>query len=92
MHATRHPERFANISSLNGLIEYGASPRASIFMARAAKAHAYLDHRAYVIPDDIKAVAKDVLRHRVILSYEAEAEELTSDAIINRILDEIEVP
>lgn len=92
VHATRHPERFANISSLNGLLEYGASPRASIFMARAAKAHAYLDHRAYVIPDDIKAVAKDVLRHRVILSYEAEAEELTSDAIINRILDEIEVP
>ena len=90
--ATRHPERFARISSLNGLIEYGASPRAGIFMARAAKAHAFLERRSYVIPDDIKAVAKDTLRHRVILSYEAEAEELTPDAIINRILDEIEVP
>ncbi|HNZ06544.1 MAG TPA: MoxR family ATPase [Candidatus Cloacimonadota bacterium] len=90
--ATRHPERYPRVSSMNGLIEYGASPRASISMARAAKAHAYLEHRGYVIPDDIKAIGRDVLRHRIILSYEAEAEQLTADEIINRIFDEIEVP
>jgi len=90
--ATRHPERYPRISAMNGLIEYGASPRASISMARAAKAHAYLEHRGYVIPDDIKAIGKDVLRHRVILSYEAEAEQLSADEIINRVFDEIEVP
>lgn len=90
--ATRHPERYPRVSAMNGLIEYGASPRASISMARAAKAHAYLEHRGYVIPDDIKAIGKDVLRHRVILSYEAEAEQLSTDEIINRIFDEIEVP
>ena len=90
--ATRHPERYPRVSAMNGLIEYGASPRASISMARAAKAHAYLEHRGYVIPDDIKAIGRDVLRHRVILSYEAEAEQLTADEIINRVLDEIEVP
>jgi MoxR-like ATPase len=66
--ATRHPERYPRVSSMNGLIEYGASPRASISMARAAKAHAYLEHRGYVIPDDIKAIGRDVLRHRIILS------------------------
>jgi MoxR-like ATPase len=90
--ATRHPERYARISAMNGLIEYGASPRASIFMARAAKANAYLEHRGYVIPDDVKAIGRDVLRHRIILSYEAEAEQLSPDAIINRIFDDIEVP
>ena len=90
--ATRHPERYPRVSAMNGLIEYGASPRASISMARAAKAHAYLEHRGYVIPDDIKAIGRDVLRHRVILSYEAEAEQLSTDEIINRIFDEIEVP
>lgn len=90
--ATRHPERYPRISTMNGLIEYGASPRASIYMARAAKAHAFLDHRGYVIPDDIKAIGKDILRHRIILSYEAEAEQLNTEDIINRIFDEIEVP
>jgi len=90
--ATRHPERYPRISAMNGLIEYGASPRASISMARAAKAHAYISGRAYVIPDDIKAIGRDVLRHRIILTYEAEAEALSSEDIINRILDEIEVP
>lgn len=90
--ATRQPQRYARLSSLNGLIECGASPRASIYLARAAKAHAFLEHRGYVIPDDIKAIGKDVLRHRIILSYEAEAEQLTSEDIVNRILDEIEVP
>jgi len=90
--ATRHPERYPRISNLQGLIEFGASPRATIYLARAAKAHAYISGRAYVIPDDIKAIGRDVLRHRIILSYEAEAEELSSESIINRILDEIEVP
>ncbi|GAB1468724.1 MoxR family ATPase [Candidatus Cloacimonadota bacterium] len=90
--ATRHPERYPRISSLKGLIEFGASPRATIYLARAAKAHAYISGRAYVIPDDIKAIGRDVLRHRIILSYEAEAEELSSETIINKILDEIEVP
>ncbi len=90
--ATRHPERYPRLSNLKGLIEFGASPRASIYLARAAKAYAYLSGRAYVIPDDVKAIGRDVLRHRIILSYEAEAEELNSETIINRILDEIEVP
>ncbi|MCB5253680.1 MAG: MoxR family ATPase [Candidatus Cloacimonadaceae bacterium] len=90
--ATRHPERYPRLSSLTPLISYGASPRASIYLAKAAKAHAYLESRAYVIPDDIKAIGKDVLRHRIVLSYEAEAEEIKSEEIIGRILDEIEVP
>jgi MoxR-like ATPase len=92
INATRHPERYPRISNLKGLIEFGASPRATIYLARTAKAHAYLSGRAYVIPDDIKAIGRDVLRHRLILSYEAEAEEISCEEIINRILDEIEVP
>ncbi len=92
VNATRHPERYPRLTDLKGLIEFGASPRASIYLARAAKAFAYLSGRAYVIPDDIKAIGRDVLRHRIILSYEAEAEEMSSEDIINRILDEIEVP
>ncbi len=90
--ATRHPERYPRLGGLAPLISYGASPRASIFLARAAKAHAYLEGRGYVIPDDIKAIGADILRHRIILSYEAEAEEIKSDELIFRILDEIEVP
>jgi len=90
--ATRHPERFPRLSTLSPLINFGASPRASINLARAAKAHAYLEGRAYVIPDDIKAIGRDVLRHRIVLSYEAEAEEIQSEEIIGRILDQIEVP
>jgi MoxR-like ATPase len=92
VHATRHPERYPRISAMNGLIQYGASPRATIYLARAAKAHAYLEHRGYVIPDDIKAIGKDVLRHRIILSYEAEAEQVSCEELITRIFDEIEVP
>lgn len=92
VNSTRHPERYPRLNDLKGLIEFGASPRATIFLARAAKTNAYISGRAYVIPDDIKMMAKDVLRHRIILSYEAEAEEITSEDIINRILDEIEVP
>lgn len=90
--ATRHPERYPRLGTLRPLITYGASPRASIYLAKAAKAHAYLEGRAYVVPDDIKAIGKDVLRHRIVLSYEAEAEEIKSEEIIGRILDEIEVP
>ena len=90
--ATRHPERYPRLSNLGPLISYGVSPRASINLARAAKAHAYMEGRAYVIPDDIKTIGKDVLRHRIVLSYEAEAEEIKSEEIISRILDEIEVP
>ncbi|HOH46638.1 MAG TPA: MoxR family ATPase [Candidatus Cloacimonadota bacterium] len=90
--ATRHPERYPRLGSLKGLIDYGASPRAVIYMARAAKANAFLEHRGYVIPDDIKMIGKDVLRHRIILSYEAEAEQLSPEEIVARIFDEIEVP
>jgi len=90
--ATRHPERYPRLGDLRGLIQCGASPRATIYLARAAKAHAYIEHRGYVIPDDIKALGRDVLRHRIILSYEAEAEQIDSEQIVNRILDEIEVP
>jgi MoxR-like ATPase len=90
--ATRHPERYPRLGTLAPLINYGASPRASIYLAKAAKAHAYLEGRAYVVPDDIKAIGKDVLRHRIVLSYEAEAEEIQSEEIVGRILDEIEVP
>ncbi len=90
--ATRHPERYPRLSALGPLISFGASPRASINLARAAKAHAYMAGRAFVIPDDIKAIGKDILRHRIVLSYEAEAEEIKSEEIIGRILDEIEVP
>ncbi len=90
--ATREPEKFKNLEELSDLIEYGASPRASIYLAQAAKAHAFLEHRGYVTPDDIKAIGKDILRHRIILTYEAEAEQITQEDIVNRLFDEIEVP
>ena len=73
-------------------IEFGASPRATIYLYRSAKARALLDGRAYVIPDDIKSVAHDVLRHRIILSYEAESEELTPDDVVDHLLSSIAVP
>ena len=89
--ATRDP--VANgLKDLAGYIEYGASPRATIYLNLAARAHAFLRHRGFVTPEDIKAVAYDVLRHRVSLTYEAEAENLTSEKIIQRILEKIEVP
>jgi len=90
--ATRQPDKFANIKDMKFLIECGASPRATIYLAQAAKAHAFLEHRGYVIPDDIKAIGKDILRHRVILTYEAEAEQITQEDLVNRLFDEIEVP
>ena len=88
--ATRKPADYG--LEMAHLIEYGASPRASIFMIRAAMAHAFVNGRGYVIPEDIKAVAMDVLRHRIILSYEAESEELTSEDLIIRVFDAIPVP
>ena len=89
--ATRDPESY-KIKNLKGLIMYGASPRATIFLNVAARAYAFLKGRGYVIPDDIKAVGIDVLRHRVIVTYEAEAEELTSENVVQRVFDQVEVP
>ncbi len=89
--ATRTPEEY-NLKDIKTLIQYGASPRATIFLALASKAHAFLQGRGYVTPQDIKSIGLDVLRHRIIISYEAEAEEKTSEDLIKRIFDEIEVP
>ncbi|MEI8064041.1 MAG: AAA family ATPase [Verrucomicrobiota bacterium] len=88
--ATRDPQAYK--LDITGLIQYGASPRATIYLALAAKAYAFLQGRGYVTPQDIKTIGMDVLRHRVIISYEAEAEDLTSEAIIKRIFDEVPVP
>jgi len=88
--ATRHPEDYG--LNIDDMIEYGASPRASIWLILTGKAHALLNGRGYVIPEDIKAVTHDVLRHRIILTYEAEAEGITSDKIIDKIIDKIRSP
>ncbi|MCD6477667.1 MAG: MoxR family ATPase [Candidatus Aenigmarchaeota archaeon] len=88
--ATRYPENHG--LNITGMIEYGASPRASIWLILAAKAHALMNGRGYVIPEDVKAIAHDVLRHRIILTYEAEAEDRTSDEIIDMILSKIRAP
>lgn len=89
--ATRDPETH-QLSSLKGMIQFGASPRASIFLNRAAKAYAFLQRRGYVVPHDIKSIGMDVLRHRIMLSYEAEAENVTADDILKKIFDTLEVP
>jgi MoxR-like ATPase len=89
--ATREPKA-AGLAELSDLIAFGASPRATLFLARAAKALAMVRGRGYVIPEDVKELAPDVLRHRVLPTYEAEAEEITSDALIGRLLDRIPVP
>jgi len=89
--ATRYPERYG-LPNLKPLIEYGGSPRASINMALGAKAHAFLEGRGYVVPEDVRAVCEDVLRHRIGLTYEAEAEEINQEAIIKEILNAVEVP
>ncbi len=89
--ATRFPKEH-NLADLASLIRYGASPRASIYLLTAARALAFLKRRGFVIPEDIKELAYDVLRHRIILTYEAEAEELTADDIIRRVLEGVEVP
>lgn len=88
--ATREPERYG--LNIKELVEYGASPRATISLAMASKAYAFIKRRGYVTPADVKAVGSDILRHRIILTYEAEAEEFTSDDIIKKIFDTIEVP
>lgn len=89
--ATREPEAY-KLKNLKGLIMYGASPRATIYLNIASKAYAFMKGRGYVIPDDVKAIGLDVLRHRVIVSYEAEAEEKTSEDLIKRVFEEIDVP
>ena len=91
VYATRFPAEY-ELQDLGQMITYGASPRATLALIQAAKAHAFLRGRGYVTPDDVKAVGHDVLRHRVIPSFEAEAEELDSDAIVDRLFSEIEVP
>jgi MoxR-like ATPase len=89
--ATRDPKVY-RMESLTPLIAFGASPRATIYLAQAAKAFAFIEGRGYVTPDDVKAVAKDVMRHRVIITYEAEAEDLSPDDIIERVLQGVAVP
>jgi MoxR-like ATPase len=88
--ATRRPEEYK--LDIKGLVQFGASPRATVFLTLAAKAHAFIRGRGYVTPEDVKSIAFDVLRHRIILSYEAEAEDVTTEQIIQRVLDTIEVP
>jgi len=89
--ATRQPENF-ELEELKRLIRYGASPRASIYLAKVAKAHAFLRRRGYVTPEDVRAIGMDILRHRIIVTYEAEAEEVTAEDIVRRILNKIDVP
>jgi len=89
--ATRYPEKY-NLEGVKPLISYGASPRGSINLATAAKCHAFLRHRGYVIPEDVRAVVYDVLRHRIGLTYEAEAENITAVDLITQIINEVEVP
>jgi MoxR-like ATPase len=89
--ATRSPKQY-NLGNLAQLISYGASPRASIYLALGAKAYAFIKRRGYVIPEDVRAISLDVLRHRVAVTYEAEAEEVTSEQVVQEVLNKIEVP
>ncbi|WP_205519642.1 AAA family ATPase [Pyxidicoccus caerfyrddinensis] len=89
--ATREPNKYG-LKDLADYIQFGASPRATISLAQAARAHAFLRHRGFVTPEDVKAIAFDVLRHRIAMTYEAEAEELTTEKIIQRVFDRVEVP
>ena len=89
--ATRYPDQYG-LDRMKNMISYGGSPRASINLALAAKTYAFMNKRGYVIPDDIKAIAKDVLRHRIGLTYEAEAENVTTEILIDDILRTIQVP
>ena len=91
VYATRDPESY-RLAELRPYIAYGASPRASIYLAQAARAHAFLAGRGYVTPDDVKAVARDVLRHRIVVSYEAEAEEVSSEDVVRRVPETVPVP
>ena len=89
--ATRYPERYG-LGELKDLITFGGSPRASISLAKVARAYAFIKHRGYVVPEDVRAVAHDVLRHRVGLSYEAEAGNVTSEEIVSKVINKTEVP
>jgi len=89
--ATRYPERYG-LENLSPLISFGASPRGSINLATAAKSYAFIKRRGYVIPEDVRAICHDILRHRIGLTYEAEAEDISSEDIINQILNKVEVP
>lgn len=89
--ASRNPEQYG-IEDLSELIQYGASPRATLFLRVCAQAHAFLNHRGYVTPEDVRSIAMDVLRHRVIVTYEAEAEEISSEDVVRKILGAVEVP
>ena len=89
--ATRYPEKY-DLKELKNLISFGGSPRASINLALAARAYAFIKRRGYVVPEDVRAVAHDVLRHRIGLTYEAEASNMTSEEIISKILNKVEVP
>jgi MoxR-like ATPase len=91
VHATREPKAHG-LGELSDFIAFGASPRASIYLNLAARAHAFLRHRGYVTPEDIKAIGVDVLRHRVILTYEAEAEEITAETVVRKLFEHVEVP
>jgi MoxR-like ATPase len=91
VHATREPKAHG-LSELADFIAFGASPRASIYLNMAARAHAFLRHRGYVTPEDIKAIGVDVLRHRVILTYEAEAEDVTAETVVRKLFEHVEVP
>jgi len=89
--ATRHPAKYG-LEDLQPHVQYGASPRASLYLAQAARAHAFLGRRGYVAPEDVQTMAMDILRHRVILTYEAEAEEVTPEEIVQHILEKVEIP
>jgi len=89
--ATRNPKEYG-LEDLADLIAYGASPRASIYLAKTAKAHAFLKRRGYVTPEDVRAIGMDVLRHRIIVTYEAEAEEVSAEDVVRKVLNKIEVP
>ena len=89
--ATREPNDYG-LNDLSNFINLGASPRATIFLATASKTHAFLNKRGYVIPEDVRAVGKAIMRHRIILTYEAEAEEITTEHIIQRIYESVSMP
>src|SRR5262249_28675367 len=90
VHATRRPADYG--LDIGPYVQYGASPRATIFLARGARGHAFLEGRGYVVPHDVKSIGYDVLRHRLLVTYEAEAEEITSDNLLRRIFDHLKVP
>jgi MoxR-like ATPase len=89
--ATRYPDRYG-LKELKDMIQFGGSPRASINLAKAARAYAFIRRRGYVVPEDVRAVAHDVLRHRIGLTYEAEASNITSEEIVSKIINKVEVP